>query len=353
MERPDLRALPCDRLTAFMAALGLPPAAAPRVFVALQRTGVDGFADMGVKREIRDILAERSFISRLMPFALETSEDGTRKFVFRLPDGALIESVLIPEGKRHTLCLSSQAGCAMGCAFCLTGCMGFVRNLTPAEIVNQVLAVIGWMRANGIRRPTPREYVNNLVLMGMGEPLANYESVRDALLILMDWRGLEFTERRVTVSTCGLVPGIAALGRDLRVNLAVSLHAADDETRSRLMPVNRTYPLERLLAALRTYPLAKKRVILIEYILIAAVNDRETDAHQLADRLRGIPCRINLLPCNPANELPFQRPEAERVARFAQVLRQAGYTTIIRASRGADIAAACGQLVGTIDSLSV
>lgn len=350
--RPDLRGLPCDRLTAFMAALGLPPAAAPRVFAALQRVGAEGFADMEVRREIRDTLAERSVVSRLAPFTLETSGDGTRKFVFRLPDGALIESVLIPEGARHTLCLSSQVGCAMGCAFCLTGRMGFVRNLTPAEIVNQVLAVIGWMRASGIRRPTPREYVNNLVLMGMGEPLANYESVRDALLILMDWRGLEFTERRVTVSTCGLVPGIAALGRDLRVNLAVSLHAADDETRSRLMPVNRTYPLERLLAALRTYPLAKKRVILIEYILIAAINDRETDARQLADRLRGIPCRINLLLYNPANELPFRRPEAERVARFAQVLRQAGYTTIIRASRGDDIAAACGQLAGVIGSAS-
>lgn len=209
-------------------------------------------------------LQRRARLSVLSPTSSETSTDGTVKLAFRLADGALIESVLIPtEHERHTLCVSSQVGCAMGCAFCLTGTMGFTRNLSPAEIVNQVLATIEYMSARGIHRATPREFINNLVFMGMGEPLANYDNLLTSLNILMDERGLEFTERRVTVSTCGIVPRIGDLGRDTRVNLAISLHAADEETRNQLMPVNRTYSLAQVLTACRDFPLGKKRSSLL------------------------------------------------------------------------------------------
>ncbi len=348
-EKVDLRNLTLIRLIRFMAGLGFPEPVAVRVFSALQRAGVTDFSQMTtVRRDIRFILAEKSVISKLVPLAREQSRDGTQKFVFRLADGAVIESVLIPENGRHTLCVSSQCGCAMDCGFCLTGRMGFIRNLSPAEIVGQVLAVIDHMRSSGIKRATPREYVNNLVFMGMGEPLANYDNLLTALAILMDGKGLEFTERRVTVSTCGLAPRIIDLGRDVRVNLAVSLHAADDHTRSLLMPINRRYPVGQLLAACRSWPLPKKRVILFEYILIRGINDGEKDARLLAEKLQDIPCRINLLPYNESDSLPYERPDDDTVLRFSRILRRAGFTTIVRSSRGADISAACGQLASCV-----
>ncbi len=269
------------------------------------------------------------------------------KFAFSLDQGAAVESVLIPEKGRHTLCVSSQAGCAMGCRFCLTGAMGLCRNLRPGEIVGQVLAVLEYMIDAGVVRTTPRELINNLVFMGMGEPLANYDNLIAALRILMDERGLEFTERRITVSTCGIVPRIRDLGRDVRVNLAVSLHAADDETRSRLMPVNRAYGVDDLLDACRGFPLPGKKVILFEYILLKGINDAAGDARRLAEKLQGIPCRINLLPYNVTQSLHYQCPEEEHILQFQKILRDAGYRTFIRSSRGADISAACGQLAST------
>ena len=344
-EKPDLRNLTCGQLAAYMEGLGLPASRARFVFAWLQRPGVADFAMMvDVKREIRESLAGHAVISNLVPATVEKSADGTVKFAFGLPDGAVIESVLIPEEERHTLCVSSQAGCAMGCCFCLTGGMGFQRNLRPAEIVGQVLAVMEYMLAAGVVRTTHRELINNLVFMGMGEPLANYDNLITALNILMDERGLEFTERRITVSTCGLVPRIRDLGRDIRVNLAVSLHAADDATRSRIMPVNRAYGVDELLAACRSFPLPGRKVILFEYILIKGMNDSPRDAQLLADKLQGIPCRINLLPYNVSQALPYECPAEEDVLRFQKILRDAGYRTFIRSSRGADISAACGQL---------
>lgn len=343
--KTDLRNLTYSQLEAYMEELGLPASRARFVFAWLQRPGVVDFSRMvDVKREIRERLAEHAVISNLAPAAVEKSADGTVKFAFRLPDGAVIESVLIPEEGRHTLCVSSQAGCAMGCCFCLTGGMGLHRNLRPAEIVGQVLAVMEYMLAAGVVRTTHRELINNLVFMGMGEPLANYDNLIAALTILMDERGLEFTERRITVSTCGLVPRIRDLGRDIRVNLAVSLHAADDATRSRLMPVNRTYGVDELLAACRGFPLPGRKVILFEYILIKGVNDSPRAAQLLAEKLQGIPCRINLLPYNVSEALPYECPDEEDILRFQKILRDAGYRTFIRSSRGADISAACGQL---------
>ena len=235
----DLRGLTLHQLAEFVVALGLPAKRAKQIFARLHRPGVLAFSQLGISREVTTLLAGHAAMSSLVPETVERSADTTEKFAFRLADGAMIESVLIPEDGRHTLCISSQAGCAMGCRFCLTGGQGFTRNLRPAEIVGQVLAVMTHMVVSGIERATPRELLNNLVFMGMGEPLANYDNLLIALKILMDDHGLGFSERRITVSTCGLVPRMDDLGRDIRVNLAVSLHSADDAVRSRLMPVNK------------------------------------------------------------------------------------------------------------------
>lgn len=291
-----------------------------------------------LSKSLRESLADEVFFSTLTPAVKEVSKDGTIKYGFSLSDGNMIESVLIPEGDRNTLCVSSQIGCAMGCKFCLTGTMGFIRNLTPAEIVNQVCAVIEDIRDKG------EEQLNNLVFMGMGEPLANFENLITALEILMDDLGLNFAERRTTVSTCGIAPKIIELGEKIKVNLAISLHAADNETRNLLMPINKTYPLEVLLDACRAFPLPKRKRIMFEYILIEGINDSDEDAYKLADILRGIPCKINLLPCNETPALPYKRPSSQRVEKFQDILRNADYTVLLRSPRGADISAACGQL---------
>jgi 23S rRNA (adenine2503-C2)-methyltransferase len=348
--KTDLKNLTLPQLADFLASLGLPPGRARHIMAWLMRPGSHDLSAMAtVKKEIRDRLREQARTSTLTPAKVEVSADNTRKYLFVLEDGAQIESVLIPEGERHTLCLSSQVGCAMACAFCLTGRMGLTRNLLPGEIVNQVLAVMEDMVARGISRGTHREFINNLVFMGMGEPLANYDNLITALTILMAEEGLGLTRRRITVSTCGSVPRIADLGRAGLVNLAISLHAVDDAIRSQLMPVNRSYGVDRLLAACRDYPLAKKGVILVEYILLRDVNDAPEQARALAARLTGLSCRINLLPYNECAELPYGRPAEETILAFQKVLRDAGYNTLIRQSRGSDISAACGQLAGRDD----
>ena len=233
----------------------------------------------------------------------------------------------------------------MGCRFCLTAGMGFQRNLTPAEIVNQVAAAQEHLIRSGVVRATTRQLIDNMVFMGMGEPLANYDHLIAALTILMDEQGHGFSERRITVSTCGLVPRIRDLGRETRVNLAVSLHAADDRTRSSLMPVNRTYGVDQLLAACRAYPLSTKQVVFIEYVLIGGVNDSAADARKLAGKLQGLHCRINLLPYNESPSLPYRCSPETNIAAFQKILHDHGFRTLIRNSRGSDISAACGQLV--------
>jgi 23S rRNA (adenine2503-C2)-methyltransferase len=343
----DLRNFTFRQLEEYVAGLGHPSFRAKQIFSRLQRPGAVDFSRMkNVSRELLAVLGELAGISRLDSFAVEESRDGTIKFGFRLDDGALIESVLIPEEGRHTLCLSSQSGCSMGCRFCLTGADGFTRNLRPAEIVNQVIAVMEHMVQSGVVRSSPRQLVNNLVFMGMGEPLANYDNLLTALDILMDERGLGFTQRRVTVSTCGIIPGIADLGRDVRVNLAVSLHSADDMIRGRLMPVNRKYPVDDLLAACRRYPLSGRKMVFIECVLMKGINDTAADARLLADKLRGLPCIVNLLPFNESPSLPYRSPDRRDVDLFRGILKEAGFVTVVRSSRGADISAACGQLAG-------
>lgn len=348
MSKQDLRNFSLDQLESFLEGMGLSSSRAKQVFYWLYQPGIYNFSQMtDIKAQVRNDLGEYAVISSLEPIDVEVSTDGTHKFVFHLKDGAVIESVLIPGEGRYTLCLSSQSGCAMGCKFCLTGKMGFVRNLEPGEIVNQVMAVLKYMVTTmGEVRSTPRELVNNLVFMGMGEPLANYQNLLCALDILMNRHGLEFTERRVTVSTCGLVSKINDLGRDTRVNLAISLHAASDEVRSSLMPVNMKYGVDELLAACRDYPLSRKKIILFEYIMFKDLNDSIDDANLLARKLKGISCRINLLPYNESSQLPYRCSSDKTIKEFQNVLRSNGYTALIRNSRGADISAACGQLAG-------
>jgi len=344
-DRVDLKNLTQSQLAELVLAWGLPASRVRQLFALIHRPGTRDFSGMSAfKREIRAVLCARARLSRLEPAAVQRSQDGTVKLAFRLDDGAVIESVLIPAGERHTLCVSSQVGCAMGCRFCLTAKMGFQRNLAPAEIVNQVIAAQEHLIASGCVRATTRQLIDNLVFMGMGEPLANYDNLVTALNILMDNSGLGFTERRVTVSTCGLPARMRDLGRDVRVNLAVSLHATNDALRSSLMPVNRTHGVEELLAACRDYPLSKRQVIFVEYLLIDGVNDAVDDARALAAHLRGIRCRINLLAYNETAALSYRSSGQARAETFQRTLTGAGYLVLVRDSRGADIAAACGQL---------
>jgi 23S rRNA (adenine2503-C2)-methyltransferase len=263
--------------------------------------------------------------------------DGSDKLVLGLPDGLEVQAVLMPDGDRLTLCVSSQVGCGFGCAFCLTGTMGLVRNLTTAEIVGQVLAARSTLGA-GVR-------LTHVVFMGMGEPLANYGPTVKALRILVAPDGLGFSPRRITVSTVGLVQGLERLAReDLRVNLAVSLHAPTDELRGRLMPVNRGWGLEDLLQACRRFPLPVRQRMTFEYTVLDGVNDAPAHARELARRLQGLRCKVNLIPFNGWAGSTFRRPPVERIAAFQRLLLDAGLTATVRWSKGEDIGAACGQL---------
>ena len=347
MNKKDLTNLSLLCLTEFLVSLGLPKYRGIQVFSWLYRPKISDFSQMtDLSKELRETLAAKACFTWPQIAEVERSQDGTVKYGFKLDDDNYIEAVLIPEEGRNTLCVSSQVGCAMACGFCLTGSIGFRRNLTPGEIVGQVVRVRDWLLdtndlSNGL---------NNLVFMGMGEPLANFDNLLIALDILTQQRGLDFSERRITVSTCGLVPQIIELGRKTKVNLAVSLHSVDNSTRSKLMPINKKYPIAELLEACRNFPMPKRKRIMFEYILIKDLNDSEADAELLAQKLKDIPCKINLLPYNESAGQPFKRPSDVRIELFQKALWKAGYTVLVRSSRGADISAACGQLAGKMNS---
>ncbi|MCW5199260.1 23S rRNA (adenine(2503)-C(2))-methyltransferase RlmN [Desulfobulbus sp. F1] len=344
-QKTDLKNLTQDELVEYAVSLGQPAFRGRQLLAWLYRPGITEFSQMtDLAKEFRAILTENAYMSSFSDPITEISTDGAVKFGFRLEDGLMIESVLIPEEDRNTLCVSSQAGCAMKCRFCLTGQMGFRRNLSRAEIVNQICATQNWMRANEERLPGPEKNLTNLVFMGMGEPLANFDNLLAALSILTEQRGLDFSSRRITVSTCGLVPQMLELGEKTKVNLAVSLHAADNATRSSLMPINDRWPIEELLAACKDYPGKKRQRIMFEYTLFAGINDADIDARKLAVLLREVPCKINLLSMNEGGGLPYTSPPFERLLRFQKILMDANYTVFIRKSRGADISAACGLL---------
>ena len=345
LQKIDLKNLPEKELIAFVESLGQPAFRGRQLLAWIYKAGIMDFSQMtDLAKEFRNILAGQACLSRFVDPILEISRDGAVKFGFRLADSLLIESVLIPEENRKTICVSTQAGCAMGCRFCVTGAMGFTRNLSTAEIVNQVCGVRDWMLEND------RGSLTNIVFMGMGEPLANLDNLLAAISLLTEQRGLDFSARRITVSSCGLVPGMQKLGSNTNVNLAISLHAADNATRSRLMPINDRYPLEELLAACKKYPQKKRQRIMFEYTLLAGINDSDAAAVLLANLLRDIPCKINLLSMNEAGEHEYASPPRDRILKFQKILRDKGYTVFIRSSRGADISAACGQLGGE-DSL--
>ncbi len=289
-------------------------------------------------KELRSFLEEKACICHMVRVETQESRDGTKKYLFKLADGHFIESVLIPERDHDTLCISSQVGCAMDCRFCLTAKQGLKRNLTASEIVDQVIHV-----KRSINDP---DRLSNIVFMGMGEPLANYEAVKRAVINLLDDAGLNFSRRKITLSTCGLVPQMKRWGREMNIKLAVSLNAADDNTRSLLMPINNTYSLKSLLEACKKLPLPKGERITFEYVLIKEINDRDEDAWNLAEALKGIRAKINLIPINPHQGTPMSPPSMERIGQFQEILLKRYYTAIIRKSRGSDILAACGQLSG-------
>ncbi len=337
--KTDLKSLSAEETAKWVKEQGLEQYRTGQIRQWLFNKMVASFDEMSnISIAVRERLKETAFISTIEKVKTQVSEDTTEKYLFKLHDGHLIEAVLIPEKDHFTLCISSQAGCAMGCAFCHTAKQGFKRNLTPAEITEQVIEA-----KRGMDNP---EKLTNIVLMGMGEPLANYENVVTAVNNIIDDNALNFSRRKVTLSTSGLVPFINKLGEDTPVNLAVSLNAGDDETRNRLMPVNKTYNLKSLMEACRDFPLPNRKRITFEYILIKGVNDRKQDALNVAKLLRGIKAKVNLIPLNPGPDPEMQAPSWDDMTRFQDLLAEKGYTVIIRKSKGQDILAACGQLSG-------
>ena len=337
--RHDIAELELHELEAALKAEGYEPFHARQIYRWIYKRGISDFAAMtDLSRSMRDELDTRFAVGTPKIVADERSVDGTRKFVLELADGRRIESVYIPDTPSMTFCISTQVGCAMACGFCLTGKMGLVRNLTAGEIAAQVRILAA---ATGLL-----DFSFNIVLMGMGEPLHNYDHTMKALRILHAEHGLAVSPRRVTLSTVGIVPGLEKLAREpLMPNLAVSLHATTDEQRTALVPPNRKYPLAAILEACRRFPLKKRSRITFEYVMLAGVNDSPDEARQLAKLLAGIKAKVNLIPLNPAPGIPYERPSDERVDRFAQILADRHLTVSVRKSRGRDIRAACGQLI--------
>ena len=333
-----------EALSAELVAFGLEPFRARQLWHWIYHRGVTDFTAMTtLAKPVRERLAEAYVVTRPEIARDLKSVDGTRKWLLRMGDGQEIESVHIPEEDRGTLCVSSQIGCTLTCRFCHTGTQRLVRNLTAAEILDQLLTArdaLGEWPA-----PPDGRLISNLVLMGMGEPLFNYDNVAAAVKIIMDGDGLAISKRRITLSTSGVVPMMHRCGTELGVNLAVSLHAVTDELRDRLMPINRKYPLAQLIAACRTYPGATNaRRITFEYAMLKGVNDSPADARALVKLLRGIPAKINLIPFNPWPDAPFECSTPQAVQVFGDIVNAAGYASPVRQPRGADIMAACGQL---------
>ena len=338
--KPNIADLNLKELSGFLTEHNHPIYRAKQIWQWLFQKRATTFEEMtNLSRDLREGLGDHFLIGRLQILRRAESCDGTVKFLFGLADGESIESVLIPEATRLTLCISTQAGCAFGCAFCATAVLGLKRNLTSSEIVNQVLEVS--------RSFQNERRITHIVLMGMGEPLANYEQTLRALEIITDSKwGVGISPRRVTLSTVGLVPQIEKLMAETRVNLAISLHAPNNEIRGQLMPVNRKYSLAQLIDCCRSLPIPRRKRITFEYVLLRGVNDSEQHARELAKLLRGIPSKVNVIPFNPHPGSEFLRPTNESIARFQNVLHDAGMQINVRRPRGDDIQAACGQLQG-------
>ncbi|ACL06329.1 radical SAM enzyme, Cfr family [Desulfatibacillum aliphaticivorans] len=337
-DQTDIISCTHEELVRWLADHKLKPYRAFQILQWVYQRQADSFDVMtNLAKRHRQLLSDHFTIGRLKILQTQDSSDGSRKFLFQCADGASIETVLIPEKGHHTLCVSTQVGCAMGCKFCCTASMGLTRSLQANEIISQIRDVQATME--------DPEHLRNLVFMGMGEPLANWDNVKQAMDIITDndW-GLRFSGRRVTISTVGLVPKMAAVGKDTRVKLAVSLNAPDNEIRDQIMPVNKKHPIEELLQACKDFPLRPGRRVTFEYVLLKGVNDSPAHARKLGKLLAHQPCKINLIPYNPHENSPFERPDPEAVDAFYKVLMDKNYTVIVRHSKGLDIKAACGQL---------
>lgn len=338
MNKVDIKNFTLEELEAFLQGLGKEKYRARQIFKWIYQKNVNDFEEMtNLSKELRGFLSEQAFSSSLVPHLKESSPDGTTKYLFMLEDGASVESVLIPDEGRNTLCVSSQVGCALGCRFCLTGSFGLERNLTSAEIVNQVCAV------------KSTQEIRNIVFMGMGDPLANLDNVVRALNNIISADGLQFSNRRVTISTAGLVPEMELLGKSVTVNLAVSLNATTDELRDVIMPINKKYPLRSLLDACRKFPLPSRRMITFEYVLLGGVNDSLEDARRFVKLIHGIPAKVNLIPFNEYEGCLYRSPSQTAIDGFHKHLLDRNITVITRSSRGGDISAACGQLRGKLE----
>jgi len=323
-----------------IAEMGEKPFRAAQVYAWVFQRGAVGIDSMtDISKVFREELKKEFYVGGAEVIDVRASKDGTRKFLSLLDDGNKIESVLIPsDDGRLTLCVSTQAGCALGCRFCLTGANAFTRNLTLSELSGQVWSERGLLKEG--------EHITNVVLMGMGEPLANYENVIKFSGVLVDGKGFGFSHNKVTVSTAGLAPAIRRLAAESKINLAVSLNATTDELRDRLMPINKKYPIGELLSAVKDYCRVVKKFVTMEYVLLKNVNDTNEDARRLVKLLKGLPCKVNLIPFNEFPGSAFQRPDELRVIVFHKILLDEGYTVLVRASKGGDILAACGQLSG-------
>jgi 23S rRNA (adenine2503-C2)-methyltransferase len=345
----NLLGLPRQKMIDFFAEMGEKPFRAKQVMQWIHQYGVHDFDEMSnISKVLREKLKRISKIEGPEIVVQDISEDGTRKWVMRMPGGSSIETVLIPEGGRGTLCISSQIGCALDCSFCSTGKQGFNRNLSTEEIVGQIWNAIASF--DDLDRVKDRP-VTNVVFMGMGEPLLNFDNVMDAINIMMDDFAYSISKRRLTISTAGVVPAIDRMAEYTDASIAISLHAPNDELRNQLVPVNKKYPIKVLLDSLKRYldQLTDKRKATIEYTLMAGVNDRKIHADQLIELLRDVPCKINLIPFNPFPGSGYKKPSNNEVRCFQDWLKAGGYIATVRTTRGDDIDAACGQLVGQVE----
>lgn len=348
-EKVNLLGLTPSALREFVVASGEKPFRATQLLKWMHHQGVADFAAMtDISKTLRERLSEQAEIRAPEVVSELKSKDGTRKWIIRVDGGSCVETVMIPEQGRRTLCVSSQVGCTLDCSFCATGKQGFQRNLSSAEIIGQL-----WIASKALVEPGEpvNRAISNVVMMGMGEPLLNFDNLVDSLHLMMDDLAYGISKRRVTVSTSGVVPAIDQLSQVSDASLAISLHAPDDALRDELVPINRKFPIVELLAACRRYLESlpdRKRVITVEYTLIKGVNDSLQQAQQTAELLRDFPCKINLIPFNPFSLSDYQRPSGNAVSRFRDVLQKEGYTVTIRSTRGEDIDAACGQLAGAV-----
>lgn len=343
-ERINLVGLNRGELEALVTGFGLPAFRARQIWHWIYHRGATDFQQMTtLAKPVRAALAERCIIARPTIVNEQLSEDRTRKWLLNVPGGGNVETVYIPEDDRGALCISSQVGCALTCTFCHTGTQPLVRNLSAADIVGQMMVA----RDTYGEWPSPQggRLLSNIVMMGMGEPLLNYDNVAKALTIIMDNEGISISKRRITLSTAGYVPNIERCGEELGVNLAVSLHAVTDDLRDEIVPINRKFPIRELLDACRAYPGANNaRRITFEYVMLRGVNDSPADAKALVKLIRGIPAKVNLIPFNAWPGAPYECSTGAAITRFSEIVNNAGYSAPVRVPRGRDILAACGQL---------